>query len=75
MYTPQLAVRTLKLAQLNIEHFMSPHLALLDENLSGSTLDQIGPTMMKRLHDANWEVRDSALELLTSVASISVCSK
>lgn len=71
----QLAVEVLKLAQLSVEHFMAPNLALLVDTLSGSDMQKLGPLIMKRLHDSNWEVRDTVLELLASMANISLASE
>lgn len=71
----RLAVQSLQLAQLSIEHFLAPNLALLVENMQGSAIDTLGPTVLRRLYDTNWEVRDSTLELLTSVSNISIFSK
>lgn len=65
----------LQLAQLSVEHFMAPNLALLVDTLSGSDMQKLGPMIVKRLHDSNWEVRDSVLELLTSIANISLVSE
>lgn len=48
---------------------MPPNLALLVE--SDSNMNDIGTTLYKRLHDQNWEVRDSVLEVLTTIATIS----
>ncbi|XP_073839437.1 uncharacterized protein [Musca autumnalis] len=64
-------VQALKLIQLSIEHFLSPNMALLVDNLQGSGLVCLGPIIVKRFHDISWEVRDSTLELTTSIASIS----
>lgn len=75
MSLSQLAIEVLKLAQLSVEHFLAPNLALLVDTLSGSDMQKLGPMIVKRLHDSNWEVRDSVLELLTSIANISVYSK
>lgn len=50
-------------------------MALLLDNLQGSGLLCLGPIIVKRLHDLSWEVRDSALELTTSIADISRCSE
>lgn len=50
-------------------------MALLVDKLDDFTFVPLGPIIVKRLHDLNWEVRDSALELLTSIADISYCSK
>uniref|UniRef100_A0A1A9W9D7 Uncharacterized protein n=1 Tax=Glossina brevipalpis TaxID=37001 RepID=A0A1A9W9D7_9MUSC len=71
--TDNLAVQALKLIQLSIEYFLSPNMALLLDNLQGSGLLCLGPIIVKRLHDLSWEVRDSALELTTSIADISRC--
>lgn len=50
-------------------------MALLVDTMSGSDMQKLGPIVLKRLHDPNWEVRDSAIELLTSTAKISMLSK
>lgn len=50
-------------------------MALLVDNLDDSSFAALGPLIVRRLHDLNWEVRDSALELLTSIADIACCSK
>ncbi|XP_053669878.1 uncharacterized protein LOC128720244 [Anopheles nili] len=68
---PRLVVLALKLTQTSIEHFLAPNLALLMDNISGSGLEHVGHIIYKRLHDLSWEVRDSALELLASIVSIS----
>lgn len=71
----QLVVQALKLTQLSLEHFLPPNLALLVDTLNGSDLVNLGPMILKRLHDNHWEVRDSTLELLSAIASISMISK
>ncbi|XP_065079249.1 uncharacterized protein LOC135702161 [Ochlerotatus camptorhynchus] len=68
---PRHVVLALKLTQLSIEHGLSPNLALLMDNIKGSGLEFVGRIVYKRLHDSNWEVRDSALELLASIVEIS----
>ena len=50
-------------------------MALLMDNLQGSGLKQLAPIIIKRFHDLEWEVRDSAIELITSIAEISHTSK
>lgn len=52
---------------------MPPNLVLLVE--TDSHMNEIGPTLFKRLHDINWEVRDSVLEVLNTIAIISEDSK
>jgi len=71
----QCTVQALKLVQLAVEHFLSPNMALLVDNLQGSALVCLGPIIVKRMHDTMWEVRDTTLELTTSIASISRISK
>uniref|UniRef100_A0A182RE17 Uncharacterized protein n=1 Tax=Anopheles funestus TaxID=62324 RepID=A0A182RE17_ANOFN len=68
---PRLVVLALKLTQTSIEHFLAPNLALLMDNISGSGLEHVGHIIYKRLHDLSWEARDSALELLASIVTIS----
>lgn len=50
---------------------MSPNLALLIDKTKDSALDQIGPLLINKLHDMNWEVRDSALEILLTISTFS----
>ncbi|XP_053698205.1 uncharacterized protein LOC128745209 [Sabethes cyaneus] len=64
-------ILALKLTQLAIEYFLAPNLALLMDDLKGSGLEFVGKVIYKRLHESSWEVRDSALELLASIAEIS----
>ncbi|XP_015121081.1 uncharacterized protein LOC107043881 [Diachasma alloeum] len=66
---PSLCVKALQLCKLAIQNFMPPNLALLVESDSG--MRGIGLTLFKRLHDPNWEVRDSVLEVLITIAAIS----
>ncbi|KAI4492015.1 hypothetical protein M0802_010140 [Mischocyttarus mexicanus] len=66
---PMLCVKALKVCKLAIQNFMPPNLALLVD--SDSHMNEIGPTLYKRLHDPNWEVRDSVLEVLNTIAIIS----
>jgi hypothetical protein len=71
----QLSVQGLELMKVAIQNFMPPNLALLMNTLQGSTIDQVGPILQKRLHDTNWDVRDSALEVLQVVTGIAEISK
>jgi len=52
--------------KIAIANFMPPNLALLVN--SDSHMNEIGPTLFKRLHDSNWEVRDSVLELYSTLS-------
>lgn len=66
---PMISVNALKVCKLAIQNFMPPNLVLLVE--TDSHMNEIGPTLYKRLHDVNWEVRDSVLEVLNTIAAIS----
>ena len=72
-FCSQICVKALKICKLAIQNFMSPNLVLLTE--TDSHMKEIGPTLFKRLHDVNWEVRDSVLETLNTIAVISEDSK
>lgn len=67
--TPKLCVQALTLCKLAIKNFMAPNLALLVH--SDSPTDEMGPVLFKRMHDPNWEVRDSVLEVISTIATIS----
>lgn len=55
---------------------MSPNLALLmDHTTTDSSLGQLGPLLATKLKDKEWEVRDSALEVLATVSQLSRNSK
>lgn len=66
-------MNALRVCKLAIQNFMPPNLVLLVE--TDSHMNDIGPTLYKRLHDVNWEVRDSVLEVLNTIAAISEDSK
>lgn len=69
----QTCIQALKLCRLAIENFMPPNMVLLIN--SNDHMDQVGETLFKRLHDVNWEIRDSVLEVLNSIVTISKESK
>ena len=48
---------------------MQPNLALLVD--LGPHSKEIGPMLYSRLHDVNWEIKDSALEVLNTMAIVS----
>jgi len=54
-----------------LEDFLPPNLALLTNTLEGSPLKNIGAQLFKCMHSTSWEVRDSALEVVAVVATIS----
>ncbi|KAJ8664809.1 hypothetical protein QAD02_006471 [Eretmocerus hayati] len=66
---PQICTLALKTCKLAIQNFMPPSLALLVE-FDEHTRD-IGVTLFKRMHDPNWEVQDSVLEVLNTIVCLS----
>lgn len=52
---------------------MAPNLVLLVDN--DSTMESMGPLLMTKLQDLSWEIRDSALEVVHTIAEISHKSK
>lgn len=62
-------MKALKICNVAISNFMPPNLILLASSDTHS--DELGKTLFKRLHDANWEVQDSVLEILNTIADIS----
>ncbi len=68
-------MEALKLTQISIEHYLAPNLALLLNTLDGSGMEELGPMIVKRMHDNCWEVRDSTIELLISIVEMSELSK
>ena len=63
-------MQALKLVNLSIAKYMAPNLALLVNRTSDSALSLLGPMLNTRLHDLNWEVRDSALEVVNTISEI-----
>lgn len=61
----------LQIMRRAVEEFLPPNLALLTNTIQGSSLMDLGPQLFKCLHSCSWEVRDSALEVVTVVAKIS----
>ncbi|VVC86569.1 unnamed protein product [Leptidea sinapis] len=65
----------LKKPNLTCKKFLHPNLSLLLDTKPGSSLHVIGKLMYLKMHDLNWEIRDSALELLLVCTEISFISK
>lgn len=69
--TQRVAVQCLKLVHLSIEHFLSPNMVLLQDDLEGTSLQELGPTIIMRLKDNDADVRDATLELVSMVVQLS----
>ena len=74
-FTFQVKVDALKLVKLCIENYFPPDLALLMNTFRGTTVDRLGPVIMRLMNDPSWEVRDSTLELVLSIATMANVSK
>lgn len=68
-------VTALNVISITVKKFLPPNLSLLMESKPGSTMHELGKLIYMKMHDLNWEVRDSALELLYVVTDISFISK
>jgi BRCA1-associated ATM activator 1 len=68
-------IQAIKLGQLAIKKFLSPNLALLVDNAHTSVIGEVGKNVYEKLHDLNWDIRDSAIELLYVVTDIAEISK
>ncbi|CAH2264777.1 uncharacterized protein LOC120629348 [Pararge aegeria] len=64
-------VTALNVISITVKKFLPPNLSLLMESKPGSTMHELGKLIYIKMHDLNWEVRDSALELLYVVTDIS----
>lgn len=63
----QLTVQALQLAQVLFKHYGAERVEHLE---SRNVQEMVGTTLMRKLHDISWEVRDSALELLGAITEI-----
>ncbi|XP_068631765.1 uncharacterized protein [Battus philenor] len=69
--TCKFVVTALNVIAITIKKFLPPNLSLLLESKPGSAMHGLGKLIYMKLHDYNWEIRDSALELLLVVTEIS----
>lgn len=70
-----LMTEAFKLLRLAIEKYMSPNLALLVDRTQDSSLNMLGPLLVTKLQDNDWEIRDSGLRVLTTICELSHSSK
>ncbi|CAH0579481.1 unnamed protein product [Chrysodeixis includens] len=64
-------VVSLKVIGLTVKKFLQPNLSLLMESKPGSAIDELGKLIYMKMQDRNWEIRDTALELLLVCTEIS----
>ncbi|KAG5882254.1 hypothetical protein JTB14_014951 [Gonioctena quinquepunctata] len=64
----KIVVNGLKLADKSISKYMSPQMALLIDNVDDSIIKPFASMLYTKLHDGEWEVRDSAIELILTMA-------
>ncbi|KAF4519207.1 hypothetical protein B566_EDAN013501 [Ephemera danica] len=67
---PRQVSQVLQVMRRSIEGFMPPNLALLINTIQDTQLSNLGPQLFRCLHNTTWEVRDSALEVLSVMAQI-----
>lgn len=68
-------ITSLNVIAVTVKKCLPPNLSLLLETKPGSSVHGLGELIYMKMHDINWEVRDSALELLLVVTEISFMSK
>lgn len=71
----KLMTEAFKLLQFAIEKYMSPNLALLVDRTQDSALIMLGPLLVSKLQDSDWEIRESGLRVLTTICELSHNSK
>ncbi|XP_045497369.1 uncharacterized protein LOC123695537 [Colias croceus] len=64
-------VTALNVISTTVKKFLPPNLSLLLDTKPGSSMHEIGKLIYLKMHDINWEVRDTALELLLVCTEIS----
>lgn len=68
----KIQIEAIKFAQLCINNFLGNNTSLIMNELVGSGLEQLTMLIFKRLHDTDWEIRDSILELLIFVNELAI---
>ncbi|XP_032520221.2 uncharacterized protein LOC116772216 [Danaus plexippus] len=63
-FSSRFVVIALNVITITVKKFLPPTLSLLMESKPGSSMDELGELIYMKLNDFQWEVRDSALELL-----------
>ncbi|XP_063837827.1 uncharacterized protein LOC135086934 isoform X1 [Ostrinia nubilalis] len=66
----KLLIQALNLIDLSIKNFLSPDLSLLVESKNGSTLYEIGKVVRSFMYHEEWEIRDSALQIVLSCTDV-----
>nr|XP_023023764.1 uncharacterized protein LOC111511923 [Leptinotarsa decemlineata] len=64
---PRVVVKGLKLADEALSRYMSPHLALLIDKIDCTTIIPLASLLYVKLHDGEWEIRDSSIELICTL--------
>lgn len=71
----KLMMEAFKLLQYAIEQYMSPNLALLVDRTQDSSLHMVGPLLVTKLQDDDWEIRQGGLGVLRTICELSHSSK
>ncbi|CAF4845099.1 unnamed protein product [Pieris macdunnoughi] len=65
-------VTALNVISTTIRKSLTPNLSLLLDTKPGSGMHEIGMLIYTKMHDLNWEIRDTALELLLVCTELSL---
>lgn len=71
----QFVVTALNVISTTIKKSLTPNLSLLLDTKPGTGMHEIGHLISMKMHDLNWEIRDTALELLLICTELSFISK
>lgn len=69
--TCKFTVKALNVIILTVKKFLPPNLSLLMDSKPGTAIHDLGKLIYMKMHDRNWEIRDTALELLHVCTDIS----
>ncbi|CAG9824587.1 unnamed protein product [Phaedon cochleariae] len=67
IWPPKIVISSLQLMEKALVKHMTPEMALLIDTGEDSTINSILTMLKAKLHDSDWEVRDSAVEMVRTV--------
>ncbi|KAJ3644740.1 hypothetical protein Zmor_022447 [Zophobas morio] len=74
-WNPAVIVDTIKVINIAIAHYMAPNMALLVEDAPDPTINSLGPLLYSKLLHKDPKVKNVALEVIVTTATISNKSK
>ncbi|XP_018332875.1 uncharacterized protein LOC108742240 isoform X2 [Agrilus planipennis] len=69
-WSPKIALGSLKMLRILISKGMTPSMVLLSDQAYETPLATVPVILYNKLHDPNWEIRDTSLEVLHTLAII-----